>query len=125
MSQAKRVPKLTEHTFVFTCMDGPETKEPRKQFLLGHLDHIAKHNDKYRAAGPLKDTPDGEIIGSIFLVAADTKDEAWDIMRGDPYIKAEMYASVTVHHFTPACGHWMGGVIWDHDEVRTNMKKYT
>lgn len=125
MPKAKRVAKLQEQTFMFICTDGPETKGPREEFLFGHLDHIEANNEKYRVAGPMRDTPDGEIIGSFFLIAADSKEAAWDVMRDDPYISNEMYASIVVHHITPACGDWMGGVIWDQDEIRANMKKYT
>ena len=121
----KRVAKLSQNTFMFVCMDGPETKPLRTQHLFGHLDYIEANNEKYRVAGPMKDTPDGEIVGSFFLIAADTETAAWDIMKGDPYIASEMYAHVTVHHVDPACGNWIGGIIWDQEEIRENMKKYT
>ena len=63
---------------------------------------------------------DGDILGSFFLVAADSEDEAWAIMKGDPYIESGMYASITVHQIVPACGDWMGGVIWDREELMKN-----
>ena len=125
MAKAKRVPKLPTQTFMFTCMDGPKTKPLREKHLFGHLDHIEAHNDHYRIAGPFRDDVTGDILGSFFLVNADNKDAAWDIMRGDPYISSEMYASITCQHFMPACGEWIGGVIWDQDEIRANMPKYT
>lgn len=122
---AKRVAKLPTQTYMFICTDGPETKKPREAHLFGHLDHIEANNNAYRVAGPFRDDENGEIIGSFFLVNADSKEAAWDIMRGDPYISSNMYASVTCQHFMPACGEWMGGVIWDQDEIRANMPKYT
>lgn len=125
MPNVKRVAKLPEQTFMFICMDGPETKRPREHLLFGHLDHIEANNEKYRAAGPMRDTSDGEIVGSFFLIAAKSKQAAWNVMAGDPYIETNMYASVTVHQVTPACGHWMGGIIWNQDEIRANMEKYT
>ena len=122
---AKRVAKLKTQTYMFICTDGPNTKPLRETHLFGHLDHIEAHNEAYRIAGPFRDDLNGDIIGSFFLVEADTKDAAWELMRGDPYISSDMYASITCQHFMPACGAWMGGVIWDQDEIRANMKKYT
>lgn len=125
MPKAKRVSKFEKATYMFTCLDGPETLPLREKHLFGHLDHIEAHNDKYRMAGPMRHQADGDIFGSFFLVAANSEDEAWDIMRGDPYISSDMYESIQVNHFVPACGKLMGGVIWDQDEIRANMEKYT
>ena len=119
------VPKLETETFLFVCIDGPKTPPLREEHLFGHLDHIEANNQNYRVAGPMRKTPDGDIVGSFFLVAAETEEVAWTIMRGDPYIRSNMYESITMHQITPACGHWMGGVVWDQDEIRANFNKYT
>lgn len=125
IKKATRTPKLAEQTYMFICTDDENTKPLREKHLFGHLDHIEANNEAYRVAGPFRDEASGEILGSFFLVKADSKDDAWEIMRGDPYINSDMYGSVTCQHFMPACGAWMGGVIWDQDEIRANMKKYT
>jgi len=122
---AKRVAKLPSQTFMFICTDGPKTAPFRQEYLFAHLDHIEANNEAYRVAGPFRDDASGKILGSFFLVKADTKDEAWAVMKGDPYISSDMYETVTCQHFMPACGDWMGGVIWDQDEIRENMPKYT
>jgi len=122
---AKRVAKFAKPTFMFTCIDGEKTAPLRDQHLFGHLDYIEAHNHRYRLAGPMRDTPDGKIIGSFFLVEAETDAEAWAFMRGDPYIASDMYETITVTHFVPACGDLIGGVIWDQDEVRANIAKHT
>ena len=106
-------------------MDGPDTAGPREEHLFGHLDHIEANNEDYLVAGPIRSEPDGPIIGSVFLVPAPDADAALAKMQGDPYIGSGMYASITVQHFAPACGQWMGGVIWDQDEIRANLPKYT
>lgn len=122
--KASRVPRMTTNSWMFTCLDGPETAPLREKHLFGHLDHIEANNSYYRVAGPMRNGPDGEIIGSFFIVEADTEKEAWDKMRGDPYIDSDMYETVTVHNFVPACGALLGGVIWDQAEIRANMEKY-
>lgn len=123
MSKAKQVAKFEKGTFMFTCIDGEKTRPLRSKHLFGHLDHIEANNDKYRLAGPMK--ANNEFVGSFFLVEADSEEEAWDIMRGDPYISSDMYESVTVNPFIPACGKLLGGVTWDQDEIRANVENYT
>jgi len=125
MANVKRVPKFKKRSFMFTCLDGEKTPPLRAKHLFGHLDHIEANNKKYRIAGPMSRSTDGETFGSFFIVEADNEEEAWDIMNGDPYINSGMYETITVNHFVPACGELIGGIIWDQDEIRANMKKYT
>ncbi|MGB3457395.1 MAG: YciI family protein [Litorimonas sp.] len=124
IQKAERVPRLAQHTWLVTCLDGPDTPPLRNEHLFGHLDHIEANNGDYRVAGPIRETPEGPIIGSVFLIPADSAEDAVKTMEGDPYISSGMYASITALHFAPACGDWMGGVIWDQDEIRANMQKY-
>ena len=105
---------------MFTCLDGPDTEPKRLEHLEGHLIHIENNNEHYRVAGPMRQKPGGDIVGSFFLIAADSEADAWDMMQGDPYINSGMYASITVHQVVPACGEWMGGVIWDREELMKN-----
>lgn len=123
-NKAKRVAKPTHPTFMFTCIDGAKTAPLREKYLFGHLDYIEVHNDRYRIAGPIQES-NGKNIGSFFLIAADSEEDAWEFMRGDPYIGSDMYETITVQIFSPACGEWLGGVIWDQDEIRANTPKYT
>lgn len=121
-AQAKRVERLENPTYMVTCLDGPDTKPLRLAHLEGHLIHIENNNDKYRIAGPMR--RDGEIIGSFFLIEADDEEAARAVLAGDPYISSNMYESIEYHHFTPACGTWLGGVIWDRDEIMADAKKH-
>ena len=125
MTKAPRVPKRAQPTFLVTCMDGPDTPPLRNEHLFGHLDHIEANNADYLVAGPIRDAADGPIVGSVFLIPADSAEDAVAKMQGDPYIASGMYASITAHHFVPACGEWMGGVIWDQAEIRAQVGKYT
>ena len=122
--KASRVPRMTTNSWMFTCLDGPKTAPLRSSHLFGHLDHIEANNRSYRIAGPMRKGTDGDILGSFFIIEADTEEEAWEKMRGDPYINSNMYETITVYHVTPACGAMLGGVIWDQDEIRANMEKY-
>lgn len=124
MSKAKQIKRFSRGTYMFTCFDGEKTPPLREKHLFGHLDHIETHNEKYRLAGPMRHGPDSPIFGSFFLIEADSEAEAWDVMKGDPYISSGMYESISVNEFTPACGAMMGGVIWDQEVIRANIKKH-
>ena len=125
MAKVKRVEKLENHSFMFTCLDGEKTPPLRAEHLFGHLDHIEANNEKYRIAGPMYSSPEGESVGSFFNVEANSEKEAWEIMNGDPYMKSDMYETVTVNYFIPACGKLLGGITWEQEEIRANIKKYT
>lgn len=124
MPKAQQISRFNRGTYMFTCLDGDKTPLLREKHLFGHLDHIEANNEKYRLAGPMRHSPDAPIFGSFFLVEADSEAEAWEVMKGDPYISSGMYESVSVNHFVPACGDMMGGVIWDQDVIRANIKKH-
>ena len=124
MTKAQRVKRFERGTFMFICLDGEKTPPLREKHLFGHLDHIEAHNDKYRLAGPIRHRPDAAIHGSFFLIEADSEDEAWAVLKDDPYISSEMYETIQVNHIMPACGAMLGGVIWDQDEIRANIKKH-
>lgn len=124
MPNPKKITKFEKLSFMFTCLDGDETPPLRAKHLFGHLDHIEANHAHYRVAGPMQLSADSKPIGSFFIVKADSENEAWAIMQGDPYIASEMYESITVNQFVPACGELLGGVIWDQNEIRQNMQKY-
>jgi len=123
VDKVKRVAKLDSGSYVFICLDGEDSAPLRREHLFGHLDHIEANHDHYRVAGPLKERD--HFYGSFFIVAANSKEEAQNIMNGDPYISSGMYKSVDVYPHIPACGQWLGGVTWDQDEVKANIAGFS
>jgi uncharacterized protein YciI len=107
------VPRASQPCFVFACWDGPQSASRRVADLDGHLAHVERHWRSYVVAGPMRD-PGGEaIVGSMFLVLADTIEDAWALMKGDPYVTNGMYGRIDVHHLTQSIGLAVGGKIWD------------
>ena len=115
----KRISKPELPSFIFICMDGPETLPLRLEHLQGHLEHIEANHEHYRVAGPMKNET-GTIVGSFYIVAAPNREQAQSIMDGDPYMASNMYENVMVQEFVPACGAWMGGIIWDKEDLINN-----
>ncbi|WOR15554.1 YciI family protein [Hyphomonas sp. FCG-A18] len=111
------VPRLEQTCYLVICRDGPGSAEPRKIHLKGHLDHVEANWTRYVTAGPIRE-PGGEaLVGSIFLVLADTLEDAKALMNGDPYITCGMYETITYNEFSNSIGQYIGGKIWESAEA--------
>jgi len=98
--------------FLFVCKDGPNAPAARVARLTGHLAHVEANWRHYIVAGPMRRPGETAISGSCFLVRADDVDQAWSVMRDDPYITSDLYAEIEVTDVTPSIGLWVGGKIW-------------
>lgn len=112
-AQPPTVPRQAQSSFLFVCLDGPGSGSLRAEHLDGHLRHVEANWTRYVVAGPLREPGQPELIGSTFIVFADDAQDAWELMRGDPYIGCGMYASITCHDLTLSVGLFPGGKIWD------------
>jgi uncharacterized protein YciI len=110
---APTVPRVDSDVFLVLCYDGEDSAAIRERELDGHLEYVEQHTEQYLVAGPLRDPGTSPLIGSFFLVAADSADAARAIVADDPYVQSGMYAEIIVHTAVPAGGRFMGGVIWD------------
>jgi uncharacterized protein len=107
------IARQSQPTFLFVCKDGPDAPRLRAEHLEGHLRHVEDHWDRYVTAGPLKAPGNTSIHGSALIVKADNVDEAWAVMKGDPYFTTGLFASVDVHDMTMSIGVYPGGKIWE------------
>lgn len=114
-----QVPRLEQTCYLVICRDGPDAKDARVTHLDGHLTHVENNWQRYISAGPIRE-PGGEaLVGSVFLVLADSLGDAEALMGGDPYITCGMYESVEYKEFTNSIGRYIGGKIWgSHDSIR-------
>ena len=75
----------------FNCLDKtPSMQTKRIQQLSAHLAWVEEHMANIRVAGPLKD--DSLIIGSLYVLEADTIEQAEQILHRDPYYLADIWA---------------------------------
>lgn len=98
--------------WLFICHDGPEAPALRTRDLDGHLAHVEAHWTRYLVAGPLREPGADALNGSMFIVSAETVEDAWALMRADPYITNGQYARIDVRHVTASIGVAVGGKIW-------------
>jgi len=116
-----KVERMEKTVFSVICEDGPEGERLRDVHLGGHLKYVEDNHDRYLVAGPMRMPGEQSLIASMFLIFAETLKEAEKFMQGDPYISEGIYETITYREISPACGQWMGGVIWD--DIETIRKK--
>lgn len=71
--------------------------ERRKRTRPAHLNHLSKlHADgRIRFAGPFLN-PDGDMVGSLIILEADSIEEAKATYATDPYVVQEVFAHYEV-----------------------------
>lgn len=110
---APTVPRIDSGVYLVLCFDGEGSAAIRERELDGHLEYVEKHTDDYLVCGPLREPGESPLVGSFFLVAADSAEAARDLISADPYVKSGMYREIVVKAAVPAGGSLMGGVIWE------------
>ncbi len=85
--------------FSFYAMDKEGGLELRKQTRAAHLEHLgaAANFDLRVVAGSPMLNDDGDMIGSLVVVDADSKADAEAFFAADPYQKAGLFASTRLY----------------------------
>jgi hypothetical protein len=82
--------------FVIIGHDAPDAKEKRPKLRpdhLAHLDGLARAG-RIHLAGPFTDGS-----GSLIVVEADSLEEVWRLVAGDPYVTGGVFGRVDVKPF--------------------------
>lgn len=85
--------------FVLMCEDRPDSEALRLSTRDAHLAYAGARMDAIRLAGPLLSDDTERMIGSLFLIEADSRDEVRQFNEQDPYTRAGLWARVTIHPF--------------------------
>jgi len=83
--------------FALICHDVEDGFELRKQTRPAHLDFLSGQNVRF--AGPMLSDDQAKPIGSIVVIDCDDLASARAIAAQDPYNKAGLFHSVSVHPF--------------------------
>ena len=97
---------------VVICRDGPNAPQARAAATPDHLAYIDTVFDDINVAGPLYDEAGIETVGSLYSLRTKSLARAKQIIEGDPYFRAGVFASVEYFPHLPAAGHYIGGKIW-------------
>ncbi len=110
---APTVPRIDGEVFLVLAFDGEDTAKIRDEHLEGHLAYVEKHCDDYLICGPLQEPGEPGLVGSFFLLVAESEAAARELVGGDPYMQSGIYAEVRVLNGVASAGRFMGGVIWE------------
>ncbi|WOE75391.1 YciI family protein [Alterisphingorhabdus coralli] len=99
--------------YVIYCRDRPGSKPKRDEAKQAHFRYVEENGSTICVAGPLKDDS-GEITGSLYIINANSKRDAWAFLEADPYFVAGIWDNDTIvmEEFIAATGDWIGGPIW-------------
>jgi uncharacterized protein YciI len=90
--------------FCLHCLDNEfDGAARRAEARPAHLQWAAGLGPIVRMAGPLLDS-DGKMVGSVFLIEAESLDDAKAINAADPYSKAGVFGKVTINETRWAIG---------------------
>lgn len=86
--------------FVFYCKDKPGSEQVRITNRSAHLDYLEAHKAQLFCAGPLlaRGESDGAtMVGSLLVLDLPDQQAADAFAAGDPYAKAGLFESVSIH----------------------------
>ena len=90
--------------WIVRCLDKPGMLPVRQQHLEEHRAYLGGNPIKIAVSGPLV-ADDGEtMIGSFFVVEAETREEVEAFQAGDPLFKAGVWQSREIHRFFKRVG---------------------
>lgn len=89
---------------LFVARFGPHADKPDvfRQALEPHLEYLRANTDSVLLSATMRKTPDSEAVGFVWLVSADSREEAERICKADPFYTAGLRTSFELHHLTKA-----------------------
>ena len=87
--------------FVARFTDKPGIAERRAQLLQDHFKWLAS-NDRVLVAGSLRETADGDSLGGLWIIEADSKEAAEAVYQTDPFFANGLRAKVDLYFYVKA-----------------------
>ncbi len=69
-----------------------------------HLAFLGESGDRVKLGGPMLSEDGSRMVGSMLVIEAESLQEAQDWAAGDPYKKADLFASVDIRPWKAAVG---------------------
>lgn len=85
--------------YTFILIDKPDTAELRLRVRPEHKAFLAEMADRIAFAGPLTSDDGQTMIGSLLAIDFASRDDAHAWLADEPFTRAGLYASTTVHAF--------------------------
>ena len=85
--------------YTFFLIDKPGSTQLRLQLRPAHKAYLAQVGDRIAFAGPLLADDGTSMIGSLLVIAFASRDDAMAWLADEPFTRAGVYASSSVHAF--------------------------
>jgi uncharacterized protein len=85
--------------FVFNLLDKPNAGALRIAVRPEHKTYLANVADRMAFAGPLTHDDGVTMIGSLLAIDFESRDAALAWLAAEPFTKAGLYASTSIHAF--------------------------
>jgi uncharacterized protein YciI len=85
--------------FAFILIDKPDHAELRLRVRPVHKDYLAAVADRMAFAGPLTHDDGKTMLGSLLVIDFPSRDAAHAWLAEEPFTRAGLYASTTIHAF--------------------------
>jgi uncharacterized protein YciI len=87
--------------FVARFTDKPGIAERRTELLEEHFAWLAS-NDRVLIAGSLRSDVGGDSVGGLWIIEANSKEDAEAVYQTDPFFANGLRAKVEVYHYVKA-----------------------
>lgn len=86
--------------FVVHCLDHANAGQKRLDNYAAHRSYLAESEVKVVISGPLLGADHETMIGSLFVIEANSREEVECFNAADPFHKAGVWAQVLIHPFS-------------------------
>lgn len=88
--------------FVVRFTDKPNSVPIRRQYLQDHISWLDQNRDSVLVAGSLREEPDSNPVGALWVVEAETKDRVHGVYTSDPFWTGGLREKVEIYHWSKA-----------------------
>lgn len=86
--------------FMVRITDRPEQLAVREKYLPEHKSWLTSHSDQVRAAGILRNEPNGASLGACWIVAASSRSEVQQLLHSDPFYQHGLRKEFEILHWS-------------------------
>ena len=85
--------------YLLFCEDKADSENVRLATREDHLGYVGSQSDRVKLAGPMFSEDGQRMVGSMFIIEADSIETAREFNANDPYTSAGLFGSVIVRPF--------------------------
>ena len=90
--------------YVLMCFDKKNALSERMAVREAHLAYMTALGKRLKALGPFLSEDGDAMIGSLYIVEANTRDEVEAIVADDPYVQADLFDRYEIHPWRHVAG---------------------